>query len=120
MRTSRLLIAVAATAMLASTAAWAGAPLKGIDVKLGKNPGGGLASRTTNAEGVADFGALPAGAYTITLQAPKPMAMHVVVTGASGGRIERDVAAMSASARQAPIGLSLDGRTSLRVVVTAP
>ena len=120
MRASRLLIAAAAMAMLASTAAWAGAPLKGIDVKLGKNPGGGLASRTTGADGVADFGALPPGAYTLAVQAPKPVAMHVAVTGASGGRIERDVAAAAPGARQAPIALSIEGRTPLRVVVTAP
>lgn len=47
--------------------AWAGAPLKGIDVKLGKNPGGSPAARTTNAEGKIDFGVLPAGSYYIVV-----------------------------------------------------
>jgi hypothetical protein len=47
-----------------------GAPLKGVDVKLGKNPGGSSASRTTDKDGNFDFGVLPEGSYylTITLQ----------------------------------------------------
>ena len=50
--------------------AYAGAPLKGVDVKLGKNPGGGAAARTftTDANGKVTFGVLPKGSYTITLR----------------------------------------------------
>jgi len=48
-----------------------GAPLKGVDVKLGKNPGGGAAARTTtNDKGEFTFGVLPAGRYTLTLGLP--------------------------------------------------
>jgi hypothetical protein len=55
-----------------------GRALKGVDVKLGKNPGGSPASRTTNAEGKIDFGVLPAGSYSIVIDGPKsvPMRMH--------------------------------------------
>jgi hypothetical protein len=52
---------------LVTATAWAGAPLKGVDVKMGKNPGGGAAARTTNAEGKVDFGVLPAGSYYIVV-----------------------------------------------------
>lgn len=52
---------------LIAASAWAGAPLKGVDVKLGKNPGGSPAARTTNAEGKIDFGVLPAGSYYIVV-----------------------------------------------------
>jgi len=52
---------------LVTATAWAGAPLKGIDVKLGKSPGGSPAARTTNAEGKIDFGVLPAGSYFIVV-----------------------------------------------------
>lgn len=54
-----------------ATAAWAGAPLKGVDVKLGKNPGGSPAARTTNAEGKIDFGVLPAGSYYVVVAGAK-------------------------------------------------
>jgi hypothetical protein len=51
---------------LTTISAFAGAPLKGVDVKLGKNPGGGLASRLTGADGQFDFGVLPKGSYQVT------------------------------------------------------
>ena len=58
--------AVAAAAFfLLAQLAFAGAPLKGIDVKLGKNPGGGCAARTTDSGGKADFGSWPKGNYTL-------------------------------------------------------
>jgi hypothetical protein len=56
---------------LIATAAWAGAPLKGVDVKLGKNPGGGAQARTTNAEGKVNFGVLPAGSYYVIVDGAK-------------------------------------------------
>ena len=43
-------------------AAYAGAPLKGVDVKLGKN------QRTTDANGKADFGVLPDGHASVPNQ----------------------------------------------------
>ena len=46
-----------------------GAPLKGVDVKLGKNPGGSPAARTTtDADGHFTFPVVPAGEYTLTLE----------------------------------------------------
>src|SRR3984885_2400390 len=60
-----LRVAAAATFILLAQFAFAGAPLKGIDVKLGKNPGGGCAARTTDTGGKADFGVWPKGNYTL-------------------------------------------------------
>lgn len=50
----------------------AGAPLKGVDVKLGKNPGGSPAARTTtDSKGKFNLGVVPAGSYILTLDFPE-------------------------------------------------
>jgi Carboxypeptidase regulatory-like domain len=49
-----------------------GAPLKGVDVKLGKNPGGSPAARTTtDQDGKFTFAVVPAGEYILTLELKK-------------------------------------------------
>lgn len=57
--------------LLLTASAVAGAPLKGVDVKLGKAPGGGLVSRTTTgSSGDFSFGVVPRGTYSLVLQFP--------------------------------------------------
>jgi hypothetical protein len=131
-------VAVAAACLFLAQTVFAGAPLKGIDVKLGKNPGGGCAARTTDAGGNADFGVWPKGNYTLdfapadimaaTNRAPAPAArtvpqaalkLHVTISGAAAGKIERDVDAGASTERTAPIQFSLDGKQALLVMVTA-
>jgi hypothetical protein len=48
-----------------------GAPLKGVDVKLGKNPGGRPAARTTDDGGKINLGVLEKGSYYLTLAGRK-------------------------------------------------
>lgn len=105
--------------MALSQPAFAGAPLKGIDVKLGKNPGGGCAARTTDASGNVDFGVWPKGNYTVSVSpSPSQPNVHVVVRGATTGALEREVEASGAD-RAAPIAFSLDGTTPLKVSVAS-
>lgn len=119
MRTLRLPTLAALAFLISSQSALAGAPLKGIDVKLGKNPGGGCANRVTDANGTADFGVWPKGAYTVSVSpTPGSPALHVSLAGPAGGAVERDVQA-SATGRASPIAFSLDGATPLRVQVTS-
>lgn len=63
-----------------------GAPLKGVDVKLGKNPGGGAAARTTtDANGVFTFTNVPVGTYNIYVDVPNyPMDSVLGVSITSG------------------------------------
>jgi hypothetical protein len=148
MRLYRSSMAVIVLSLLSCQVALAGSPLKGIDVKLGKNPGGGCAARTTDAHGNANFGVWPKGEYTLDFSAAAqpasykdpedmttryrpgnnktasmapvtPTKLHVVIVGSSAGRIERDVAVGSQAARVAPIAFSLSGKEELSVVVTA-
>jgi hypothetical protein len=54
-----------------------GAPLKGVDVKLGKNPGGSPAARaTTDDKGKFNLGVVPAGSYILTLSLPEDSGLN--------------------------------------------
>jgi hypothetical protein len=142
MKTSLKSVLTLAFCILCVQTALAGAPLKGIDVKLGKNPGGGCAARTTNDAGTASFGIWPKGNYTLSFVPPAPLKaigqtgnraeraapqtgtpassrMHIVIQGATAGKIERDIDANAASARVAPVQFSLSGTEELVVVVSA-
>lgn len=134
------LIAVASF-FLSAQIALAGSPLKGIDVKLGRNPGGGCSARTTDGAATANFGVWPKGNYTVSISpgtspapiahdstrrtsavptsaTPAPTKFHLTITGASSGKIERDIAS-GATERAAPIDFSLSGKDELVVIVTA-
>jgi hypothetical protein len=140
--TKSLHLVAAATCIFLAQSAFAGAPLKGIDVKLGKNPGGGCAARTTDAGGKADFGVWPKGNYTLAFTPAAPAVastqaasrtqssaikpatpaapkLHVVITGAATGKIERDVPAQAATGRVEPLQFSLDVSQRLIVSVSA-
>lgn len=109
-----------------------GAPLKGVDVKLGRAPGGQIASRTTASDGKFDFGVLPVGSYYLTFAVDEKAKWDVpentnlkpfliLIDGAKGGQIRQawdakagrafDPFARSASKSEGPekIAIESDG-----------
>ena len=91
------LTAVSLATLIFVTGAIAGAPLKGVDVKLGKRPGGQMASRTTDRGGNFDFGVLPKGNYRIALAFPQgkhgsaadAVMMTLAIKGPVGGAVTK-------------------------------
>jgi len=77
-----------------------GGPLKGIDVKLGKNPGGGIQARTmSDSTGFYMFDSIPVGGYKIYVDIPNlPMdsTRSIVILGADSS-IQNNYYADSAS-----------------------
>jgi hypothetical protein len=82
--------------LLVAVESHAGAPLKGVDVKLGKNPGGGAAARTTRGDGSFDFGVLPEGSYVLAFtmanrRSGRAAAIcEIEIHGAKGGSLKVD------------------------------
>ncbi|HEV7429242.1 MAG TPA: carboxypeptidase-like regulatory domain-containing protein [Thermoanaerobaculia bacterium] len=116
---------------LFAVSAWAGAPLKGVDVKLGKNPGGSPAARTTSSDGKADFGVLPAGSYYVVADAPKSVAeeAQIEISGATEGTVkkrwnfaQKKAFGVDSTAREAgadKIVFTSDGKHPIDVAATA-
>ena len=107
---------------LAAQGAFAGAPLKGVDVKLGKNPGGGCAAKVSDGGGEANFGVWPKGSYTVSFDvanAPgaSPKNLHIEIAGAAEGTITHVVATSTAD-RLEPIVFTSNGKTPLIVKVS--
>src|SRR5689334_18446847 len=105
--------ALASVALAAALLLWAdagaqkgpqsttGAPLKGVDVKLGKSPGGSPAARTTtDGEGNFTLPIVPAGEYILTLE---------IKRDAGGAQAEREAAAASGALKFCHITLKLPG-----------
>jgi hypothetical protein len=112
--------------VLASQTAFAGAPLKGIDVKLGKNPGGGCAARSSDASGNVNFGVWPKGNYTVTLGAvsapgnarsSKQSNFKIEISGVVEGRVAHVLPGANVDDLE-PIAVTSDGKTPLVVKVS--
>ncbi len=128
-----LFTAAAITCLFYASAADAGVPLKGVDVNVGMNPGGNYAARSTDAGGKADFGVWPKGTYTldfgsaasptvpsqVSSRAASRQKLHVIISGTTVGRLERDVNAGQAPAQGAPLQFTVDGTRRLVVMVSA-
>jgi hypothetical protein len=127
---SRKLI-LAMLVFLVATTAWAGAPLKGVDVKLGKNPGGGAAARTTNGDGKADFGVLAAGSYYVVVDGAKNVRepdAEIEIRGAKEGTLkkrwnfaQKKAFGTDATAREAGAGkivFTSDGKHPIEIAAT--
>lgn len=67
-----------------------GEPIPGVDVNLGKNPGGSIvASSNTDNQGNFHFDQLPAGNYTLKLPGLPDQSLTVGADGIAGGKVMR-------------------------------
>lgn len=122
---------LALVAVLIALSAYAGAPLKGVDVKLGRNPGGKAAKRTTSdGAGRADFGIVEAGSYLVSLEMRGQNSdAEVEITGAVGGTVRKrwsfkenkaydgDAPSTARSAGQPHIVIETDGQRPVQVSI---
>ena len=125
-KSARILLAVAVAMVTMSV--YAGAPLKGVDVKLGRNPGGSAAARTTDASGKVDFGVVESGSYLITLDhRGNRDDAEVEITGSTAGKLRKrwsfkenkayDVAATARTTGEAAIAIATDGKHPVQVTI---
>ncbi len=110
MRITRSALLALGLVALTTIAALAGAPLKGVDVKLGKNPGGNVASRITGADGQFDFGVLPKGSYQVafTPAARQQASIELVVMSAGERKTAVFPAPAAATARKSGAVIAAD------------
>jgi hypothetical protein len=96
-----------------------GAPARGIDIKLGRNPGGNVAARaTTDTEGNFALPVVPKGSYTLTFTMPREaeveMSIKGTVRGSAGGIFDSEVQfKVKVAVAPVPIILESDGTTPL-------
>jgi hypothetical protein len=67
----RRLVLGSAAILLAPLFTYASDPIPGVDVKLGRNPGGIIAKVTTDKDGRFVFDSLVAGSYVLSVDAPQ-------------------------------------------------
>jgi hypothetical protein len=102
-----------------------GIPIKGVDIKLGKSPGGNVAARaTTDESGNFALPIVPEGSYILTFGIPKATEVMMSVEGSIRGSKNRIFSsgvkfAAKVAAAPAPIILESDGHTPLTGMVEA-
>lgn len=100
-----------------------GAPLGGVDIKLGKNPGGDIVARsTTDSAGNFALPVVPAGSYILSFGIPKEADVVMSVKGSIRSAKARIFSsgvdfAIKVVVAPAPIILDSDGQNPLTGIV---
>lgn len=112
------LLATCALLLFAGAPAFAGEPIPGVDVKLGKNPGGSIVARTTSDKaGRFVFENLTAGQYELIVT-PSQTKASINTTRSN---IKRPNIAMNRGVQVAEVAAEIgSGPASAEITITAP
>ena len=110
----RVIALVCACLQMLATAAYAvqGDPLPGIDVSMEQNPGGIIATNTTNGTGEVTF-QLPRGSFTFLARFPdppstaRPTAAAIVLTVSAAGKPDEVIRMTASSKAGAKVGIEI-------------
>ena len=112
----RALAVVVGLALLLPGLALAGDPIPGVDVKLGKNPGGSIvASSQTDSQGNFHFDKLPAGNYTLKLPGLPDQSFTVGAEGSISAVLSKEPDGTASISVNEPSGLADHGTRLIRI-----
>ena len=102
--------------LLPGAAALAGEPIPGIDVKLGKNPGGGsIINAPTGADGAYQFKGLAAGEYDLSVGEQRVQTITVGDKGSISGVLSREPGGTASISVNGPTGIADHGTRIIRI-----
>jgi hypothetical protein len=93
----------------------AGEPIPGVDVNLGKNPGGGIITTPTGADRTYQFKGLVAGSYDLIVGGQRVQTLTVGNQGSISGVLSREPDGTASITFNGPVGIPDHGTRIIRI-----